>query len=152
MAPPTRGGPGSPYDRKKLYRRIHDRLATTAVFSNVRYDPSRTRPRRVITDVDPGAFIDPSYPASEARLEIEFLFRSEWDYYWIQWIEPDRDVSYGWHQDDTHPDLGRCHFEIERADGATERRSAEYLDDHPLEVVEKRLEALLEWLLSSHET
>ncbi|MFB6296100.1 MAG: hypothetical protein ABEH66_04570 [Halobacteriales archaeon] len=142
MAPPSRGGPGSPYDRTKLYRRIHDRLATVAVFSNVRYEPSRTRPRRVIADVDPGAFLDEASPASDARLEIEFLFRPDADHYWIQWIEPDRDFSCGWHQDETHPDLGPCHFQGERPDGSTTRQSAAVLDAHPLQVIERRLEDL----------
>jgi len=102
----------------------------------------------VTADVDPAAFVDPSYPASGARLEIEFLFRAARDHYWIRWSEPDRGFSCGRHQDATHPDLGPCHFQVERADGSTTRESAGYLDAHPLQVLERRLDELPERLLA----
>lgn len=43
--------------RKKLYRRIHDRLTKTAGCTNVRYEPNRRLPREVLADVDPRAFL-----------------------------------------------------------------------------------------------
>lgn len=148
MGPSFRGGAGSPYDRKKLYRRIHNRLDSQAAFADVRYEPSRTRPRTVLADVDPTEFVDASYPLSTARLQIEFTVRRDWNQYWIQWIEPDRDFALGWHQDSTHSDLGKCHVQIDYPDGSVDREPATFLNGHPLKVVETRLEELPTELLS----
>lgn len=143
------GGRGGSVDTKKqLYQRIHNRLSTATPFADVRYVPSRIRPRRLVADVDAASFGGGSYPASTARLEIEFLLREDWDRYWIQWIEPERDLACGWHQDGTHPGLGTCHFQVEFPDGTTSRESAEFLDAHPLAVVERRLAELPERLRS----
>lgn len=136
------GGGGSVDTKKQLYQRIQNRLSTATLFADVRYVPSRIRPRRIVADVDSAAFVGGSYPASTARLEIEFLLREDWDRYWIQWIEPERDLACGWHQDETHPDLGTCHFQVEFPDGSTSREPAVFLDAHPLAVVERRLDEL----------
>lgn len=137
------GGDGGSVDTKKqLYQRVHNRLSSATPFADVRYVPSRIRPRRVVADVDAAAFVGESYPASTARLEIEFLLREDWDRYWIQWIESERDLACGWHQDETHPELGTCHFQVEFPDGSTTRDSAEFLDEHPLVIVERRLDEL----------
>lgn len=136
------GSADRPYDRKQIYRRIRDRLSTQSEFEDVRYVPSRNRPRMIRTDVEPALFVDESYPGNSARLEIEFDVRWPELRYWIQWIEPDRGVACGWHRDETHPDLGACHFQIERPDGTTERKRANDVKDHPLAVVEARLDTL----------
>lgn len=147
MNDPGGGGDGTPYTKKKLYQRIHNRLTTTEAFSNVRYTQTRIRPRAVVADVGPAVFVDPKYPATAVSLEIEFLLRNDWDHYWIQWIEPGRNFSCGWHQDETHIDLGKCHFQIDFPDGSTVREIAEYLEAHPLYIFESRLRDLPDRLL-----
>lgn len=137
---------GNPYPKKKLYQRIHNRLSSQTAFTNVHYQPSKTRPRVVCADVDPALFVEPTYPAAQARLELEFDLRSHWDHYWIQWIEPERGLSCGWHQDQTHMEHGRCHFQIDYPDGTIDRTPATTLEAHPLTVVEYRLNTLPEEL------
>lgn len=144
----TPDGGDSPYDKRKVYQKLHNRLRADATFSAVHYRPSRTRPRKLHADVDPQQFVEQSYSASVARLEIEFLFRPDWTQYWIQWIEPEREFACGWHQDTTHPELGKCHFQIDHTDGSTDRDQARVLDAHPLQVVETRLQQLPEKLRS----
>jgi hypothetical protein len=48
----------------------------------------------------------------------------------------------GWHQDDTHDDLGPVHLQLN--DGATPvaHESAAFIDSHPLDVAERRLDSL----------
>ena len=132
----------SPYDKRRIYQRIHQRLSTQPEFSDVQYLPSRNRPRKIHAIVDVGQFRGRPYPSSTARIEIEFLFRQDWNHYWIQWIESDRGFSCGWHQDNTHMELGHCHFQREYPDGSVEREQAAFLDAHPLAVVETRLQSL----------
>ncbi|MFC3959520.1 hypothetical protein [Halovivax cerinus] len=139
--PPATYGTG-PDAHRRLYRRIHDRLGTQDAFTDVRYVPSRTRPRRVTADVTVTTYVGPRYPTTGARLEIEVSLRHDRNHYWIQWVEPVRDRSCGWHQDSTHEELGACHFQYDRPDGTTEREPASFLDAHPLAVVETRLHEL----------
>ena len=92
-------------------------------------------------------FFDYSYPSTTARVEIEFVLRQDWNHYWIQWVEPERGLSCGWHQDNTHMELGHCHFQIDYPDGSVDREETAFLDAHPLSVVENRLRRLPEKLV-----
>ncbi|MFD1570532.1 hypothetical protein [Halorubrum laminariae] len=78
------------------------------------------------------------------RLEVGFDVEvgTDHDFYWISWIEPERNLLLGWHQDDDHPEYGNVHFQLSQSDADTLRESAEYLDMHPLAVVEARLDQL----------
>lgn len=138
---PPAGG-GSPYRRKKLYRRIRNRLRSQAEFSAVRFRPSRIRPRQVLAAVDPSGFVGPSYPAEAARIEIEFDLREPRNHYRIQWVEPARGLACGFHQDGTHPEFGECHFQVDHPDGTVEREPAAFLDAHPLAAFERRMAVL----------
>ncbi|WP_239638854.1 hypothetical protein [Halorubrum californiense] len=78
------------------------------------------------------------------RLEIGFDVETgtDNDLYWISWIEPERSLLFGWHQDDDHPEYGEVHFQLNQADSDSLRESAEYIDKHPMAVVEARLDQL----------
>lgn len=78
-------------------------------FDNVRYDPSRLRPRSVIADVDIEVFLGESFPRQEAKVEVLWRPREGTDVQRVQWA--DESVSIGWHKDDDHPDLGTTHFQ-----------------------------------------
>ena len=56
----------------------------------------------------------------------------------IQWVESDRNLMVGWHQDETHIDLGECHFQIDYQGKTVQREAAVYLDTHSLNVVDQR--------------
>lgn len=146
----TDGGRSPPPTKGRLYRRIHGRLSDHPAFDNVRYSPSKIRPRTVLAEADPQLFVAPSYPVRQARFELEFLLQEPRPHYWIQWIEPDRGFACGWHQDQTHPEFGPCHVQVDYPDGSTERDRATVLDAHPIQVFETRLTELPE-LLSSIE-
>ena len=131
---------------KRLHDRINSRLS--GELDNVRRrraEPREAGQYRVVAQVDPRQFLDDDeYPVTAARVEIGFQLQTgePHEYYWFNWIEPDRSLLVGWHQDDTHDDLGPVHLQVN--DGATPvaHESAAFIDSHPLAVVAQRLDSL----------
>jgi hypothetical protein len=137
---------------KRLHDRIQNRLS--GEFENVRRrraEPREAGPYRVVAEVDPRQFFgDDEYPVTTARIEVGFQLQTgePHEYYWFNWIEPDRSLLAGWHQDDTHNDLGPVLLQVN--DGATPvaHEPAEFIDSHPLDVVERRLNPLRDAILA----
>jgi hypothetical protein len=102
---------GRNFTRREGLRRLKDRMKKTPGFSNVRYNPSRLRPRMVVVDVDIGMFLGKEFPRKHATVEVTWRPREDIDLHRVQWI--DDKVSLGWHKDDDHPDLGTTHFQLE---------------------------------------
>jgi hypothetical protein len=131
---------------KRLHDRIRNRLS--GEFDTVRRrraEPREPGPYRVVGEVNPRHFLgDTEYPVTTARVEIGFRLRTNapFEYYWFNWIEPARDLLVGYHQDDTHEDLGPVHLQVN--DGATtvDHQRAQFIDSHPLDVVDQRLNSL----------
>ncbi len=128
--------------KAKLYEAIRRRLGKEPGCYAVRVRPSRARPRTIAARVEPEEFLSQEYAVDDAMLTVRFSYlRSvEYEYYVVGWSEVERDVGIGWHQDEDHPDLGECHFQIDHAGVTVDRRSATFVDDHPLEVLEVRLD------------
>ncbi|MFO7925927.1 hypothetical protein [Natronomonas sp.] len=137
---------------KRLHDRIQNRLS--GEFESVRRrraEPREAGPYRVVAEVDPRQFVDTDeYPVTTARIEIGFQLQTgeSYEYYWFNWIEPERSLLVGWHQDDTHDDLGPVHLQVN--DGATPvaHELAEFMDSHPLDVIERRLNSLRDAVLA----
>lgn len=131
------------YTQRTLLRDVHDRLTKQAGCEDVRYRPSRRRPRYVIADVAPTTFLGDLYDTESARLEIRFWYPAgvDHEYYRINWIEPERDLMLGFHQDADHPDLGPCHIQLNYRN-IVDRHGATSLDSHPLSVFDDRLQQL----------
>ena len=135
-------------DNKRIHRRIKNRLQSDSIYDSVQLRVSTHRepgPYRVITETNPRKFLtDSNYPVETARLEIGFDVEvgTDKDLYWISWIEPERSLLLSWHQDDDHPEYGEVHFQLNQSDNDTLRESAEYIDKHPMAVIETRLDQL----------
>lgn len=131
---------------KRLHDRIQNRLSGT--FENVRRrraEPREAGTYRVVAVVDPRQLLgDNEYPVSDARVEIGFQLRTSdpYEYYWFNWIEPERSLLVGWHQDDTHDDLGQVHLQVNDGATAVDHQRTQFIDSHPLDVVEQRLNSL----------
>lgn len=132
--------------RNAVHEAIHRWLSGHGGFDDVRFSPSKIRKEQVVTSVAPSVLLgtDDVDANTTARLEVQFEFpqRANYDFYRIQWIEPDRHYSVGWHQDDHRNDLGECHLQLDYRDEVIDARPAEFLDSHPLNVLEARLEKL----------
>jgi len=137
-------------------KRLHDRIQTRLAgeFENVRRrraEPREVGPYRVVANANPRYFLDDdTYPATTARIGIGFQLQTgePHEYYWFNWVEPDRSLLVGWHQDDTHDDLGPVHLQVN--DGATPvtHEPAQFIDSHPLDVMERRLNSIRDAILA----
>ena len=131
---------------KRLHDRIQNRLG--GAFEDVRRrraEPREAGPYRVVAKVNPRQFLrDDEYPVTDARIEIGYQLRTSdpYEYYWFNWIEPERSLLVGWHQDDTHDDLEPIHLQVNDGPTAANHQRAEFIDSHPLDVVEQRLNSL----------
>ncbi|WP_254839705.1 hypothetical protein [Natronomonas marina] len=138
--------------RKRLHDRIRTRLGGT--FENVRRrraEPREAGPYRVVAHVNPRRFLgDDEYPVTTARVEIGFQLQTgdSYEYYWFNWIEPDRSLLVGWHRDDTHDDLGPVHLQVNDGTTPVAHEPAQFVDSHPLDVVERRLDSLRDAVLA----
>lgn len=140
-------------DKRTLFSRIHDRLQTQvpkddSPIEQVWYHTSTGNKIGVRATVTPSEFLSTPYPIDKAELQVSFDFPQthEYDFYAIQWIESDQDLMLGWHQDETHLDLGECHFQLDYQGETVERAEAEFLDVHPLNVFDRRINDLVEIL------
>lgn len=140
-------------DKRSLLGRLHTYLQTQARAENapveqVWYHTSAGNKVGVRATVDAPLFVGDTYPVDEAQLQVAFDFPSdrEYDHYGIQWVERERELMVGWHQDETHPDLGECHFQIDYRGETVQRTSATFIDAHPLNVFDRRTDHLLDLL------
>ncbi len=136
-------------DKRTLLTRVHNWLQTQAdedgPVEAVWYRPSKLNKSEVRATVQPEVFLQTTYPVAEAELQVSFDFPQgrEHDYYQIQWVESDRDLMIGWHQDETHPDLGECHLQVDYRGETVQREAATFIDEHPLNVFDQRLDHLV---------
>lgn len=137
-------------DKRTLLTRIHTQLqtqtGTDAAVEHVRYYPSKANKLEVRATVRPERFLDASYPVTTVELHVSFDFPTEYsyDFYRIQWVDPDRELMVGWHQDETHMGLGECHFQLDYRGDTIQRTEAEFLDSHPRNVFDHRIAQLVD--------
>jgi len=100
-------------DKRTLLTRIHNRLQTQvpneeSPIEQVWYHTSAGNKAGVRATISPEEFLHTSHPVAEAELQISFDFPDThaYDFYRIQWVESDRNLMLGWHQDEMHMDLG----------------------------------------------
>jgi len=140
-------------DTRTLLSRIFNQLQTqvSADGSSVKqvwYHTSTGNKVGVRAAIAPSLFLGVSYPVDEAELQISFDFPQtcSYDFYRIQWVESDRNLMVGWHQDETHMELGECHFQIDHRGKTVQREEAAFLDVHPLNVFDHRIDDLVDVL------
>ena len=133
---------------RKLHKRLRNQLSSGGYFDTVQLErgPARAAsPYRIYAETDPRVFLDDiSYPENEGRLEVGFDINTStpYEHYRLNWIEPNRNIMVGWHQDHDHDDLGEVHAQLNDGDTVVEHVSATFIDSHPLDVFEKRMETL----------
>lgn len=140
-------------DTRTLLSRIHNQLQTQVPKENspgeqVWYHTSTGNKVGVRATISPSQYLGTSYPIDEAELHVSFDFPSNYayDFYAIQWVEPKRELMVGWHQDETHVGLGECHLQIDYQGETVHREEAAFLDIHPLNVFDQRVDDLVKVL------
>lgn len=137
-------------DKRTLLTRLHNRLQTQATTENspveqVWYHTSAGNKTGVRATISAPIFLGSEYPVDDAELHVSFAFPSNYlyDFYKMQWVESERNLMIGWHQDETHMDLGNCHFQIDYRGKTVQRNESAFLDSHPLNVFEQRTDDLV---------
>lgn len=140
-------------DKRTLLTRLHNQLQTQVPRENnpierVWYHTATGNKVGVRAILTPEKFLRTSYPMGEVELQVSFDFPSnhDYDFYKIQWVESDREFMIGWHQDETHMDLGECHIQLDYQGKTVQREEAAFLDIHPRNVFDQRIEELVDVL------
>ena len=95
------------------------------------------RPVRVVATIDRDVFFPQNLGAGDATLEFEWRPHSERDECHIQYNEPGTPWACGWHQDETHENLGSSHFQVDHEMWpAPHRESASFTDSNPMAILE----------------
>lgn len=129
--------------RYEVHKRLADRLRRRPAVTHVNAKPSPMRPVRLVATVATERLFEQSRPATEATIEIEWRPRAEQDVFRVQYNEPGTPWSCGWHQDDSHPDLGPSHFQVDHEEWATSHREpATFTDPNPMAILETCLAEL----------
>lgn len=138
-------------DKRTLLTRLHTYLQTQVTsevspIEQVRYHTSAGNKIGVRATINAPVFLGTTYAVEEANLHVSFDFppNRTYDFYRLQWVEPERDLMLGWHQDESHMDLGECHFQLDCRGETVQREAATYFDLHPMNVFEKRINHLVE--------
>jgi hypothetical protein len=137
-------------DRRTLLTRLHSRLHTQVhaedtPVEQVRYHTSAGDKVGVRATIAAPTFLGEPYPVEAAELQVSFDFPPEYDYdfYAMQWVESEREFMVGWHQDETHVALGECHLQLDHRGETRQRAPAAFIDAHPLNVFDQRIEDLV---------
>lgn len=138
-------------DKRHLLTRLHNWLQTQATaedapIKQVWYHTSAGNKLGVRATVNASGFLETTYPVEEAELHVSFDFppNRAYDFYKIQWVDAERELMLGWHQDETHMDLGECHFQLDHQEETVQREAAMFLDVHPMNVFDQRIIDLVE--------
>jgi hypothetical protein len=140
-------------DTRTLLTRLHNSLQSQvsqadAPVEQVWYHTSAGNKVGVRATITAPPFLGTSYPVTTAELQVSVDFPAEQadDFYTIQWVEAEREFMLGWHQDDTHVDLGNCHLQLDHSGETVQREPAAFIDRHPLNVFDQRMDHLVEIL------
>ena len=129
--------------RYEVHKRVATRLQREAGVRTVEAKPSPMRPVRLAATLDRVVFVDQNMDAGDATLEFEWRPHSARDEFRIQYNEPGTPWSCGWHQDETHDNLGPSHFQVDHeAWAAPHRESASFTDSNSMAILETCLSEL----------
>lgn len=123
--------------RYEIHKRVADRLRRTAGALSVEPAPSSMRPVRLEATIDTERFFGHATSVEAATLAFEWRPQSDRDEFRIQYNEPGTPWSCGWHQDDSHGDLGPSHFQVDHERWDTSAREpSSFTDPNPMAILE----------------
>jgi hypothetical protein len=130
--------------RFEIHKRFKHRLNRTPGVTRIETQPSPMRPIFVRAVLDTRSFFQQEYTPSTAHLELEWRPHFDQDKFRIQYTEPGEPWSCGWHQDDTHDELGASHFQVDHSAWKSSiREPASFTDPNPMAILETCIEELL---------
>lgn len=129
--------------RYEIHKRVATRLRRETGVSTVAPEPSPMRPVQVVATFNEVTVFNQQPDTGPATLEFEWRPQPERDEFRIQYTEPGTPWACGWHQDETHEQLGPSHFQVDHeAWSVSHRESASFADSHPMAIIETSLSEL----------
>lgn len=140
--------PGTdPNDR--LYAQLkRDVLERVPQITTVEFVPDRIEAQRLQATVAPERLTPPTGP-EPPELDIVWYRQTPDDWFRVDYADPNTRLHVGWHQDETHPDLGRAHLQY-TVDGETTHRSVMFESEIPSLVLWEIIESLLTEIHPTH--
>ena len=146
--------PGSPSDRGvrnvALYSDLYDVLRRQAVVNDVRYVPDAIQKRYLEATVHPERLTQPTGP-EPPTITVKWDTRIPYEWFRIDYADPNTGFHCGWHYDHTHEDLGEAHFQYQRSEmEETKRRPAAFEFESPPRILWDCLVILFTEILPEH--
>lgn len=144
---PGLGKGGDP--NTNLYAQLkRDVLDRVPQFRTVEYVPDEVEATRLKATVDPDRVDPPTGPEAPV-LVVRWHRQDPQDWFRVDYSDPNTGFHTGWHQDETHSELGRAHFQY--TDGTdTEHRAITFDHETPSLVLWEIVELLLAEVLPAH--
>jgi hypothetical protein len=139
MSVPHPGGDPNANLYAQLKRDVLDRVPQITA---VEYGPDDIEARRLRATFDP-THLDPPTGPESPELTVRWYRQDPHDWFRVDDTDPNTGVHAGWHQDESHPDLGRAQFQYS-ADSDEGRWGTRFEHETPSLILWEIVDALLE--------
>jgi hypothetical protein len=138
MSVPHPGGDPNARLYAQLKRDVVDRVPQ---ITSVAFVPNRIEASQLHARFAPDRLTPPTGP-DPPELEIVWYRQTPRDWFRVDYGDPNTGFHAGWHQDESHPDLGPAHVQY-TADGETTRQTATFDHETPSLLLWEIIERLL---------
>lgn len=127
-----------------VYEGLKDVLQRQPEVRTVNYEPNSISKKFLRAQIDPSRINPPTGP-EQPKLDVEWRFDTEEQYYRIHYADPNTGFNCGWHRDDDHPDLGPVHFQYTQPETeGSSHEQAYFSKTIPSEILWTAVERLFE--------
>ncbi|MFC6766415.1 hypothetical protein [Natrinema soli] len=127
-----------------VYKGLRDVLQRHPVVTTVSYEPDSLVKKFLRAQIDPDRVIPPTGP-EQPRLDVEWRFTQNEQFYRIHYADPNTGFNCGWHRDEDHPELGPVHFQYEKPDAeSSQHERSNFEKKVPTEILWTALDQLFE--------
>ncbi|MDG5759930.1 hypothetical protein QA600_11325 [Natronococcus sp. A-GB1] len=127
-----------------VYEGLRDVLQRYPVVATVAYQPDSIVKKSLRARIDPARVVPPTGP-EQPRVDVEWRFGRNEQFYRIHYADPNTGFNCGWHRDEDHPELGPVHFQYEiPGTDQSQHEPASFEKDAPTEILWSALDRLFE--------
>lgn len=142
MSVPHPGGDPNAHLYEQLKRDVLERIPP---ITTIEYLPNDIEAKQLKATFEPMQ-LSPSTGPEPPILTVRWYRQHPYDWFRVNYSDPNTGFHAGWHQDEDHPDLGPAHFQYSTADGE-DRWGVSFEHETPSlrlwEIVEELLEEVL---------
>lgn len=140
--------PGSDPNARLYAQLKRDVLDRVPQITSVAFVPNRIEASQLHVRFAPDRLTPPTGP-DPPELEIVWYRQTPRDWFRVDYADPNTGFHAGWHQDESHPDLGPAHVQY-TTDGETTRRTVTFDYETPSLLLWEIIERLLSTVHPAH--